>query len=95
MSTRQLRTLQQRYSSALSDLELLNQRIDAYKNQLVPRSDNLAQASLQAYRSKTTDFSNVVRSYIGQVETKLAHEQLIAERLKIWAEMDYLIGHTE
>lgn len=95
LSTRQLRTLQQRYSSALSDLELLNQRIDAYKNQLVPRSDNLAQASLQAYRSKTTDFSNVVRSYIGQVETKLAHEQLIAERLKIWAEMDYLIGHTE
>ena len=92
LQTRQLRSLQQRYSSALSDLDLLTQRIDAYKNQLVPRSDSLARASLQAYRSKTTDFSNVVRSYISQVETKLAHEQLIAERLKIWAELDYLIG---
>lgn len=93
LKTRQLRTLHQRYSSALSDLGLLTQRIDAYKNQLVPRSDNLAQASLQAYRSKTTDFSNVVRSYISQVETKLAYEQLIAERHKTWAELNYLIGH--
>lgn len=93
LKTRRMRTLQQRYSSAVSDLELLTQRIDAYRNQLVPRSDSLAQASLQAYRSKTTDFSNVVRSYIGQVETKLAYEQLIAERHKTWAELNYLIGH--
>ena len=93
LKERQMRTLQQRYSAALSDLELLTQRIDAYKNQLVPRSDSLAQASLQAYRSKTTDFSNVVRSYISQVETKLAYERLIADRLKTWAELDYLIGH--
>lgn len=93
LKIRRMRTLQQQYASALSDLDLLTQRIDAYKNELVPRSDSLAQASLQAYRSKTTDFSNVVRSYISQVETKLAYEQLIAERLKTWAELDYLIGH--
>lgn len=76
------------WHSHSEQLELLNKSI-------IVQSDAHAKAALQAYQNKEGDLTDVLLSYVNQINTKLKRQRVIADRLKTWATIDYLNGAVE
>ncbi len=89
----QLTKLKAELDNAISDWQSLVSRLQTYQDSIVPQSNNLAQASLQAYRSESGTFTEVVQGFVLQIDTVIAYEKLHVQRLAAWAQLDYLTGH--
>ena len=83
----------------LSELDLryarwrdLNERLALYENQILGQSKGQAQAALLAYQSDTGDFSDVMRGYIDDLNTRLEYTRLQVERAQSYAVLANLGG---
>lgn len=70
----------------------LSRRIDLYESQILGQSAGQAQAALLAYQSDAGDFSDVMRSYIDDLDTRLEHIRLQVEQAQAFAMLANLGG---
>lgn len=86
-----LRDLRYELVVAHSRWETLSNRKELYEQNMIRQSDDHAQATLAAYRNKLVGMTDVVRSYIEQIDTQVAYLRLRVDRLKTWAQIDSLV----
>ena len=55
-------------------------RLVLYETQILEQSNGQAQAALLAYQSDTGDFSDVMRGYIDDLNTRIEHVRLQVQR---------------
>lgn len=82
-----------------SELELhyarwsdLHRRLALYENQILGQSEGQAQAALLAYQSDAGDFSDVMRGYIDDLNTRLEFTRLKVEQAQSHAMLAHLGG---
>jgi len=70
----------------------LTRRLSLYEQQILGQSEGQARAALLAYQSDAGDFSDVMRGYIDDLNTRLEHIRLKVERARSYAELANLGG---
>jgi outer membrane protein TolC len=70
----------------------LSRRVDLYQRRIVPQAQEHARAALAAYQSEAADFSDVMRGYIDELDTRLEHVRLRVERAQSYAVIANLGG---
>ena len=70
----------------------LTRRLSLYETQILDQSEGQAQAALLAYQSDTGDFSDVMRGYIDDLNTRLEYIRLQVERAQSYATLANLGG---
>ena len=70
----------------------LGDQLTLYRSAVLPQARATADSALAAYRSEAADFADVMRSYINDLEVRLAHIRLRVERYRSQAELAYLGG---
>lgn len=90
-----LRDLRNDLVIAHSRWETVSKRISLYEENMIRQSNDHSQATLAAYRNKQVGLSDVVRSYIEQIDIQLAYLRLQVDSLKTWALIDSLVGLSE
>ena len=70
----------------------LSRRLSLYEGQILEQSAGQAKAALLAYQSDAGDFSDVMRGYIDDLDTRLEHIRLQVERARSYAEIANLGG---
>lgn len=80
---------------AYSEWDRLSERLKLLDDTIVIQSRNHAQAALQAYQNKEGSFTDVLLSYVNEVDVKLEQHRVKIDRLKAWAKIDFLNGATK
>lgn len=70
----------------------LSRRLALYETQILGQSEAQAQAALMAYQSDAGDFSDVMRGYIDDLNTRLEYIRLQVERAQSYAVLANLGG---
>lgn len=70
----------------------LTRRLGLYETQILDQSKGQAQAALLAYQSDTGDFSDVMRGYIDDLNTRIEHVRLQVQRAQSYAALANLGG---
>lgn len=70
----------------------LSRRIALYEERILMQAAANAQASLLAYQSDASDFANVMRAYIDDLNARVEHTKLQVERAKSFAVLANLGG---
>ena len=70
----------------------LTRRLALYEQQILEQSAGQSKAALLAYQSDAGDFSDVMRGYIDDLDTRLEHIRLKVERARSYAEIANLGG---
>ncbi len=70
----------------------LSRRIDLYERLIIGQAHARAQAALAAYQSEASDFNDVMRGYIDELDTRLAYLRLRVERAQSYAVLANLGG---
>jgi outer membrane protein TolC len=85
-----IRRLQAMQSDAHARLIQLDQQTALYENTLLRQMTALTDAALSAYASNQTDFSEVMRAHIAQLNAQIEALRLETERQKTIAQLQYL-----
>lgn len=85
-----IRKLQAMQSDARARLTQLDQQTALYKDTLLRQMSALAEAALSAYASDQTDFAEVMRAHIAQLNAQIEEQRLETERQKTIAQLQYL-----
>ena len=72
----------------------LTRRLDLYDTQILNQARDQADAALLAYQSDAGDFADVMRSYIGYLNTQIEHIRLSVDRAQSYAVLANLAGLT-
>ena len=72
----------------------LSRRLDLYATQILSQSRDQAEAALLAYQSDAGDFADVMRAYIGDLNTRIEHLRLTVDRAQSYAMLANLGGLT-
>lgn len=80
---------------AYSEWDRLTERLNLLNDTIVTQSHNHAQAALKAYQNKEGSFTDVLLSYVGEVDSILEQHRVKIDRLKMWATIDSLNGSTK
>ena len=70
----------------------LTRRLGLYETRILEQSKGQAQAALLAYQSDTGDFSDVMRGYIDDLNTRIEHVRLQVQRAQSHAVLAKLGG---
>ena len=90
-----LRDMTAEIAVAYSEWGQLSERLDLLNETIVAQSDNHAQAALKAYQNKEGTFTDVLLSYVNEVDANLEQHRVKIDRLKAWATIDSLNGSTK
>lgn len=74
------------------NVEDSQRKINLYRDILIAKSEELVQASQEAYRSGTIDFLSLIDAQQMLLKYKLSHERAITNNQKKLAELEMLIG---
>lgn len=86
-----IKGLGQKLDAELARLDKLNRRLELYETMILPQSEQQAEAALMAYKAEQSDFSEVMRSHIAQLESSLQYQRLQTDRLKAIAAIRFLV----
>jgi outer membrane protein TolC len=70
----------------------LGRRLDHYERQILTVSTDNARAALAAYQSDASDFSDVMRAYVDDLDTRLEYARLQVDRARSFALLANLGG---
>ena len=88
--------LQRRLSSQLdaeyARWQQLSRRVDLYERLILTQAKDQANAALAAYQSEASDFADVMRGFIDELNTRLDHIRLQTERAQSYAVLANLGG---
>lgn len=82
---RQLATAQSNYAALL-------EREARYRDEAVPQAQQTARATRNAYQSRVTEFTNVVRASVTELDSRLQLFRIQADRARSHANLIYLLG---
>lgn len=88
------RSLNRMWQSYLSKEKRLSQRIEKYKNILVPKSIENTKAALYSYQSGRGGFTSLMRAQIIELETQLRALRLNVDQKKAQAQLLYFLGEV-
>jgi outer membrane protein TolC len=87
-----LRELRAALDAEYSNWERLGQRLELYRDRLIPQSDQNDSAALRAYQSAVTEFAPVISAYQGELDNRLEALRVEVDRAKVHANLMYLMG---
>jgi len=90
-----LRSMNSRLEAEFSRWYDLNRRIDLYEQQILALASDHARAALVSYQSNTADFTDVMRGYIDDLNTRVDHIRLQVERARSYATLANLGGLSQ
>ena len=70
----------------------LGRRLELYEQQILSISADNARAALSAYQSDASDFADVMRAYVDDLDTRLDYMRIQVERAKSFAMLANLGG---
>jgi len=96
-STREqtLRGLQSQLNAEHARWHDLTRRLELYDTRILGQTKDHAEASLLGYQSDQGDFSDVMRGYIDDLNTRIDHIRLQVERAQSYAVLANLGGFTQ
>lgn len=84
--------LRRQLGVAHADWRRLGERVTLYERAVLQRARETARASYASYGQGKTDFPELMRSRLTQLDTEIQHIYLQTERAKAWATLQYLGG---
>lgn len=72
-----------------------DQRLDRHRTQLIPLAEQRSAATLAAYRAGTGPLPAVLEARRGEVDVRMDALRLEMEQARVWAELNYLLPHTD
>lgn len=73
----------------------LKEREDLHRNLILPQSKDQATTALLAYESDTSDFAEVMRARIADLEARIAYEKIVSNAAKTLARIRFIIPPTD
>lgn len=89
-----LRELKRRLEQARIDWSRYGERLELYERALGERARQTAEASVTTYANGQTDFAELIRSQLAELDVDLKRAELRAEAGKAWAQLAYLTGES-
>jgi outer membrane protein TolC len=89
-----LRDLDRRLDEAWTDWTHYRERLALYREALEARARQTADASVTAYANRQTDFAELIRSQLAELDVALKRAELEAEAGKAWSRIVYLTGES-
>jgi outer membrane protein TolC len=86
------RRLYQRLDAGLSRYNQTRDRLALYEKQVLPESEQNTEASLSGYQSGVTDFNELVRARLTELQSQLQYLKLRVEKARAQVELLYLAG---
>ena len=83
------------YQQAMSQLAVLDERRTLFNDTLLGQLRVLTEATLAAYTADEGDFAEVTRAYIAELNASIEVLGIDVERLKMLAQLNYLLTRTE
>lgn len=80
---------------AYADWTQLERRVELYDAAVVKRAGEAADASVSAYGGGLTDFPELIRSQLAELDAELKRLELRVERAKAWARLRFLSGEEQ
>jgi len=77
-----------------ADWKHLNERMELYRDATLARASETAEASITTYSNRLTDFAELIRSQLAQLDAELKFFELRTAQAKAWAVLNYLAGDT-
>ncbi len=90
-----LAQLKRELADAQRQLELLSTRLVLFEAEIVPTSEQAAQAALAGYRVRSNDFAEVMRAYIAELDARIELEGMRAGIARAAVDLRYLAGLEE
>jgi len=90
-----LAQLKRELADAQLQLELLSTRLALFEAEIVPASEQAAQAAFAGYRVRSNDFSEVMRAYIAELDARIDLEGMRAGIARAAVDLRYLAGLEE
>ena len=90
-----LRELNSRLRMATERLVSVNKRVEQFRTSIVPQALEFADAAIVAYQSDVGEYKDVVDSQRTALDVQIELTELTVERLRIHAEINYLIGEDD
>lgn len=89
-----LRLLQQELAETRADWERLGERLQRYRELILPQAHENAQSALHGYQNRRADFAALMRARITELDAGLNFLRLHVNYLKAQAKLLYLLGET-
>lgn len=86
--------LKRRLDQAWADWRYFRQRVDLYQTAVAERAKETADASVTTYANGQTDFAELIRSQLAELEIALKLAELKARGGQAWARLMYLAGES-
>ncbi len=86
--------LDRQLAGAYADQARLEQRITLYEKSVLLRASETTQATLTAYQNDLSDFAELVRARLAELDTELTLLRLRVDRAQVMAKLDYLAGEN-
>lgn len=87
-----LRRLSSQLDAEYARWQELSRRVDLYERLILTQAQDQANAALAAYQSQASDFADVMRGFIDELDTRLDHIRLQTERAQSYAVLANLGG---
>ncbi|WP_417822428.1 TolC family protein [Terasakiella sp.] len=90
----QLRELTQEYRSEIANYTRTQERLENFETQILKRAQDNVSAAITAYQYEASDFDELVRARVAELEARLKHLRLQIDSSKSLARLQYLQGET-
>jgi outer membrane protein TolC len=84
--------LRRQLEQEMANWRRLNQRIALYRQAVGNRARETAEASITTYANSQTDFAELIRSQLAELDVELKHAELETQAAKAWALLAWLTG---
>jgi outer membrane protein TolC len=78
------------YQQANAQLDVLNERKALFEDTLLDQMSDLTETTLSAYTADEGDFEEVMRAFIGELNTKIELLEIDIQRLQVISRLNYL-----
>ncbi|WP_455199479.1 TolC family protein, partial [Kaarinaea lacus] len=86
------RMLSEQLNDNFANYQRITERLQYFKTMLVPQAEQNTKAALNAYQSGVSDFGELVRARLTELDSRLKELRLIVNREKSKADLLYLAG---
>ncbi len=76
----------------LANWQRLNERLELYRRAVSRHARDTAEASITTYANNQTDFAELIRSQLAELDVELKHAELESQAAKVWARLAWLTG---
>ncbi|MDH5259353.1 MAG: TolC family protein [Gammaproteobacteria bacterium] len=86
------RELKRILDSSYANWQFLGERLEFYKTTVLPQAAQYAESSRKAYQSQVSDFADLVRSRLRQLDSNLLALKIRVDRTKAHYDLQYIAG---